>query len=103
MPPTLISSYSGRRCLRDRHERSVDQQIHQFGCYRRDDRGGLIDVIDPRSVEAVGAGFGARAKPSDRLVDIGTSAHESSRSTGENDTRAAVIDRPARGTDTLYG
>ena len=65
--------------------------------------GDLLDSVDARGIEAVRTGFGVRAKPLNRLLDVRASNHEPLRSPGENNTSAAFIDRPSRGAHPLYG
>ena len=65
--------------------------------------GGDVLGADARSVEAVRSGLGICAQPPDRLVDVGTPAHESLGPPGQHDAGAALVDGTSRGPDTLDG
>lgn len=43
--------------LLNRHERRVDQQVHRLGRYCGNDGGNVFCVVNPRSVQAIGADF----------------------------------------------
>ena len=78
------------------------QQVHRLWRHRGDYGGNLLSVVDPRGVQAVGAGFRIRNQPPDRLVDVGASAHESFGAAGQHDTGATLVDRRSRGPDTRH-
>lgn len=80
------------RRLRDGGEWSIDQQVYRFGGDGGDDGSDVLDLVDPWCVEAVGPCLGLRDQPSDRLVDVGTSADESLGSAGEQQ-RVGLVTR----------
>src|SRR5688572_27779010 len=100
--PYADPSYAVVGSFGDVEKRSVDQHVDRFGRYRCDDRGDVLGA-DARSVEAVRSGFGVRAQPPDRLIDVGTPAHESLGPSGQHDAGPALVDGASRRRDTLDG
>src|SRR5205814_2088122 len=56
----------------------------------------LLGRLDPRRVEAVGAGSGVCLQPPDRFLEVGPADDEPLGAAGEHDTRAALVDRLPR-------